>query len=151
MKVEFTLKAKEMDKKWHKAIKKLFGKKKLCVTVRLASEDDDDWWEAEDDEDDDWFLEWDEEDQEEEEEAEEAKDEKAEEKEEVKEAEILEAAGVEVKEETPVVSEKPKTTRGRKKSTAEAVSVVAEEAPVAEKRTRAKRKKAEEVDIADKD
>jgi hypothetical protein len=102
MKTKFILKAKNLNKKWLQAIKFLYGKEKIVITIDtedaedwdLAFDDDEDWWEDDDTDFED--AEGEEEDEEEE---------KEEEKPEVVEA---------PKEETP-----KKTGRGRKKATDE--------------------------------
>lgn len=54
MKTKFIIKAKKLNKKWLDAVKALYGKQKLVITINteddelmdfVAFDDDDDWWE----------------------------------------------------------------------------------------------------------
>lgn len=54
MKTKFIIKAKKLNKKWLDAVKSLYGKQKLVITINteddelmdfVAFDDDDDWWE----------------------------------------------------------------------------------------------------------
>lgn len=73
MRTKFVLKAKKLNKKWLNAVKALYGKKSIVITIQteedydldFAFEEDSDFW------DDDFLFEEEEEDEEEEEEDEE--------------------------------------------------------------------------------
>lgn len=62
MKTKFVLKAKNLNKKWLEAIKSLYGKQQIVITINTEDDEyldfaafdtDDDWWETEEDE---WDL-----------------------------------------------------------------------------------------------
>lgn len=146
MKIKFVLKAKDLNKKWLKSIKSLYGKQKLVISIEPDNGeemdfdfDDDSWWDGDEEEFaleidntvDNGFN------------AEEylASIEKQIEAEKAKEdATVTEEAPVKQKRKTPA-AEKPAKERKTKAKTVEtATEVLSEEAPVAEKKPRKSKK-----------